>query len=60
MTKKREYISLADVQEAYGISRSTAYRAIKAGTLTLHKFGSKSLLKVAELEARIEAQAPAT
>lgn len=51
---QRKYIKMADLQDEYGISRATAYRAIKAGKLKLRKFGNSSLLKCSELDALIE------
>ncbi|RYH04102.1 DNA-binding protein [Salipiger sp. IMCC34102] len=56
---QRRYIRMSDLQEVYGISRSTAYRAVQAGKLKIRKFGGSSLLKIEELDAMIEGEAEA-
>ena len=56
----RQYIPMAEVKDTYGISRSSAYRAINAGKLKIRKFGRTTLLKVSELEALIESGTQAT
>lgn len=53
---ERKYIRIAEIQDVYGISRSTIYRHVNAGKLKIRKLGSASLLKVSELEGLIEDQ----
>ena len=50
----RQYIPLAEIKDIYGISRSSAYRAINAGKISIRKFGRTTLLKVSEIEELIE------
>jgi predicted DNA-binding transcriptional regulator AlpA len=57
---ERQYIPMAELKDIYGISRSSAYRAINAGKLSIRKFGRTTLLKVSELEALIESGKQAT
>lgn len=47
-------IRVSDIPAVYSISRSKVYRMAKAGTLTIHRLGGASLVKVTDLEALIE------
>lgn len=48
------YIRAAHVQAVFGFHRSTLYRWVAAGHITLHKRGGASFVKVAEVMAFVE------
>ena len=52
------YISMSDAPTVFSLSRDTFYRAANRGEITIHKRGSRSLLKVAEVEDWIEGRGP--
>ena len=52
------YISMSDAPTVFSLSRDTFYRAANRGEITIHKRGSRSLLKVTEVEDWIEGRGP--
>lgn len=51
------YIRISDAPLLYSLSRSTFYRAVNRGELTIYKRGGASLLKVSEVDQWIEEDA---
>lgn len=49
------YVRVTDSRKVLGVHPATIYRWAKAGRVTIHKVGSVSLLRVAEVEAMIHA-----
>jgi excisionase family DNA binding protein len=52
------YVRMSDAPGVFSLSRDTFYRAANRGEITIHKRGSRSLLKVAEVSEWIEGRAP--
>lgn len=52
------YVSMQEAPRIFSLSRDTFYRAAKRGEITIHKRGSRSLLKVAEVSDWIEGRGP--
>lgn len=50
------YIRMMDAAEMFSVSRSALYEAAGRGELTIYKPTGSSLLKVAEVEAWMEAR----
>ncbi len=48
------FVRASHVQPVFGIHRSTLYRWVNEGRVTLHKHGRSSFVKVADLTAIIE------
>lgn len=48
------YVKVSESKAVFGLHPATIYRAVNRGTIRIHKVGSSSLLKVAEVEAFIE------
>ncbi|NRB16080.1 MAG: helix-turn-helix domain-containing protein [Rhodobacteraceae bacterium] len=48
------YVPLIEAPKWFGISRDTVYRARKKGSINIYKAGSRSLLKVTEVNKWIE------
>ena len=46
----RDFMTMAEVAELFGVSRRTVYSWVTEGLLTTHKDGRKKLIPVAELE----------
>ncbi len=44
------FIRASQVQEVFGIHRSTLYRMEKRGQIAIHKRGSQSFVRVADME----------
>lgn len=49
------YARVNEAPRVFGVGRDTVYRPARAGRLTIHKMGAASLIRVAEMEALIEA-----
>jgi excisionase family DNA binding protein len=46
------YVTIKDLMDRYGISRSTVYRRIEDGTLTAYRLGARTIrFDLAEVEA---------
>lgn len=50
------YIRPTQVAELYGIHRSTLYRWTRAGLIKIHKRGTSSFVRAADLAALIEGE----
>ncbi|MDC0657415.1 hypothetical protein N6L27_05350 [Leisingera sp. SS27] len=48
------YVPLIEAPKWFGVSRDTIYRASKAGDLEIYKAGSRSILKVTEVQRWVE------
>lgn len=51
------YVPIAESKAWFGVSRDTLYRAKRAGHVQIYKIGSRSVLKVSEIEAWIDRSA---
>lgn len=51
------YVRITDVQQVFGLHRSTVHRMAKRGEITIHKRGHSAFIKTKDMEALIEGEA---